>query len=275
MPVCVCVCFISRDQSVKFSEVYSLFFTLSVCMCVQVVSLVLTAYRSHLASSRASAESDSSEVGEGGDDGDLQPGRSIVFVSLEVSLSAIVRTFPMLSPQHVNTALGGADQSHTRALQRSAAVSTLEASLAVSAASILTSLPDLCTGNGSVAVLPTLLFLLTGMLCEACVLDSKGQQRLPTVSASCLQALKTVASSAFARSGPVSERWQSMLVSAMLTVVEAAEQQDTPRDPSVMLLSLAVFVQSVPPEVASHPAVQSRTITLLTKSFSHEKIEVS
>lgn len=236
---------------------------------------MLASYKGYLTSSRASADGDNAgEVGEGSSDGDLKPGQSVVFVSLEVCLSAIVRTFPMLSPQHVNTALGGTDQSSTRALQRSAIVSPLEASLAVSAASILTSLPDLCSAAGSVAVLPTLLFLLTGMLCEASVLDSKGQQRLPTVSASCLQALKTVVSSNRARSGSVAQRWQALLSSAMLSIVEAAEQQDVQRDPSVMLLALAVFIQSAPAEVALHSSLQSRAVELLTKAFAHEKLEV-
>ena len=38
-------------------------------------------------------------LGEGGDDGHIEPGRSVVFATLEVCLCVLVRHYPDLSPR--------------------------------------------------------------------------------------------------------------------------------------------------------------------------------
>ena len=76
-------------------------------------------------------------IGEGGEKGDIVPGESVVFASLEVVLVVFVQHIPSLNPKNVESLTGtelvlSEDTTH----------------LISSALSIMTSLPSLCSPAG-------------------------------------------------------------------------------------------------------------------------------
>jgi len=78
-----------------------------------------------------------------------------------------------------------------------------------------------CGGNaGSVSVLPTVLYLTTGVLRE---MAPRGVTNLPPVISAALQCLKTLCSSPLCRDARCSAGWIDHLRSALATVIEYSQ----------------------------------------------------
>ena len=137
-------------------------------------------------------------LGEGGDDGLLEPGRSVVFATLEVCLCVLVRHYPDLSPRAASINSVMAMQVLSRVRVRQLGLSTCrsfipliparpqaksrmkgrrltdeQSRLVSSALSSLSALPALCSPQGAITVLPSVLWLLTGVLKEASWRDER------------------------------------------------------------------------------------------------------
>lgn len=78
--------------------------------------------------------------------------------------------------------------------------------------------------TGSISVLPTVLYLITGVLRE---MSSKSAERKsPVVVNSCLCTLKLLCTSQFLSDDSVSVRWSQLLQSALKTVLNSAKQSE-------------------------------------------------
>jgi hypothetical protein len=78
--------------------------------------------------------------------------------------------------------------------------------------------------TGSISVLPTVLYLITGVLRE---MSSKSAERKsPVVVNSCLCTLKLLCTSQFLSDDSVSVRWSQSLQSALKTVLNSAKQSE-------------------------------------------------
>lgn len=74
---------------------------------------------------------------------------------------------------------------------------------------------------GSTSILPTILFLITGVLRE---MSNKGAERKsPVVVQGCLTALRTLCSSPFLDDEDVGNKWKELLKSALITVLQNAK----------------------------------------------------
>ncbi|KAL7380923.1 hypothetical protein ABVT39_026023 [Epinephelus coioides] len=253
---------------------------------------IVTAAQEHVREKRHSAEVDDGaaeketlpEFGEGRDTGGLIPGRSLVFGALELCLCVLVRKLPQLSPKLAGTSPTGPGGS----------VWTLTDSdcrLVASALCVLSELPSVCSPEGSVSILPTVLYLLLGVLRElvhqpSTHTGSVGGAGVGAVIQAALQALKSVVTSPMSRQEKSRGAWNLLLRSALNTLLGLWDAGDCVVDQVSLLTALTVFLLSAGPDVctveplhavclqrftasmdAKDPLVVSRCYQLLTSVF--------
>ncbi|XP_076262348.1 HEAT repeat-containing protein 5B isoform X3 [Rhynchophorus ferrugineus] len=202
-------------------------------LCMEVLQQVLKAATSRLEDERnrqpENGETRTIEerdaLGEGGNDGELDPNKSLVFAALEICLCLIVRQIPALSPTP-HPAMTGAARCN-------------DYQLLTAAFSILGALPRLCSLQGSLAILPTLLYLGTGILKEA-----------PSAAPAALQLFRDLTSDNRANN----KEWRHLLQSALAKVIDLAKTPGP--DEAAPLLAIAVFVLHAPADVAAAPNLQ-------------------
>ncbi|XP_028251324.1 HEAT repeat-containing protein 5A isoform X2 [Parambassis ranga] len=260
---------------------------------------IVTAAQEHVREKRHSAEVDDGaaeketlpEFGEGRDTGGLIPGRSLVFGALELCLCVLVRKLPQLSPKLAGTSPTGPGGSAWT-------LTDSDCRLIASAVCVLSELPTICSPEGSVSILPTVLYLLLGVLRElvhqpcthtgASAVASGGGASLAVVIQAVLQALKSVLTSPMSRQEKSRGAWNLLLRSALNTLLRLwdAEAPGCTVDQVSLLTALTIFLLSSGPEVctveplhalclqrftasmdAKDPQVVSRCYQLLTSVF--------
>ncbi|XP_071602287.1 HEAT repeat-containing protein 5A isoform X5 [Heliangelus exortis] len=226
---------------------------------LEVVRLILFAAQEHVKEKRRSAEVDDGaaeketlpEFGEGKDTGGLVPGKSLVFATLELCVCILVRQLPQLNPK---LTCSPAVQSGNHLL-----LSEDGSRLVAAALVILSDVPAICSPEGSVSVLPTILYLIIGVLKETAVKLQDGQ--LPLTVAASLQALKGLLSSPMARAEKSRTAWTDLLRSALVTVLDCWDQDGLLEFDEVSLLTaITVFIMSTNPEVTTLECLQKRCI---------------
>lgn len=272
----------------------------SVCIQLAVLDLlrqIVTAAQEHVREKRHSAEVDDGaaeketlpEFGEGRDTGGLIPGRSLVFGALELCLCVLVRKLPQLSPKLAGTSPTGPGGSVW-------SLTDSDCRLVASALCVLSELPSVCSPEGSVSILPTVLYLLLGVLRELVhqpgtntaspVSGSAGAAGLGMVIQAALQALKCVVTSPMSRQEKSRGPWNVLLRSALNTLLGLWDAGDSVVDQVSLLTALTVFLLSAGPDVctaeplhtlslqrfsasmeAKDPLVVSRCYQLLTSVF--------
>ncbi|XP_027013804.1 HEAT repeat-containing protein 5B isoform X1 [Tachysurus fulvidraco] len=219
-------------------------------------------------------------LGEGGDSGELQPGKSLVFAAMELLVFLLVRHLPQIntkasdSPSHVPIKPQQLSEHSNRLL----AVTV----------GILAELPALCSPAGGMTILPTVLFLICGVLRETAVKTADGVVS-PPVSAS-LQAIKTIITSPLSRVGHIQQQWSSLVRSSLASVLEYSKPDECRPgvDEMSMLTAITLFLVSAGSELlgvtslqkgcmehyrnalnSSDPLVQVRCYQLLLSVFQH------
>ncbi|XP_041809707.1 HEAT repeat-containing protein 5A isoform X2 [Chelmon rostratus] len=264
---------------------------------------IVTAAQEHVREKRHSAEVDDGaaeketlpEFGEGRDTGGLIPGRSLVFGALELCLCVLVRKLPQLSPKLAGTSPTGPGGSVW-------SLTDSDCQLVSSALCVLSELPSVCSPEGSVSILPTVLYLLLGVLRElvqqpsshtgapvagvAGAAGAAGSAGLGSVVQAALQALKSVVTSPMSRQEKSRGAWNLLLRSALNTLLGLWDAGDAAVDQISLLTALTVFLLSAGPDVcaveplhtlclqrftagadAKDPLVVSRCYQLLTSVF--------
>ncbi|XP_060243460.1 HEAT repeat-containing protein 5A isoform X2 [Meriones unguiculatus] len=228
---------------------------------LEVVRQIICAAQEHVKEKRRSAEVDDGaseketlpEFGEGKDTGGLVPGKSLVFATLELCVCILVRQLPELNPKLTGGPRVKASQPQTLSEEGSG--------LVAAALGILAELPAVCSPEGSISILPTVLYLVTGVLRETAV-KLPGGQLSPPVTAS-LQALKGILTSPMARAEKSHKAWTSLLQSALATVLDCWSPVDGAHqelDEVSLLTAVTVFILSTSPEVTTVPCLQKRCI---------------
>ncbi|XP_047593893.1 HEAT repeat-containing protein 5A isoform X7 [Lutra lutra] len=117
------------------------------------------------------------------------------------------------------------------------------------------------SAEGSISILPTILYLTIGVLRETAV-KLPGGQLSSTVAAS-LQALKGILSSPMARAEKSHTAWTDLLRSALTTILDYWDPVDGTHqelDEISLLTAITVFTLSTSPEVTTIPCLQKRCI---------------
>uniref|UniRef100_A0A7N6F8A7 HEAT repeat-containing protein 5A n=1 Tax=Anabas testudineus TaxID=64144 RepID=A0A7N6F8A7_ANATE len=226
---------------------------------------IVMAAQEHVREKRRSAEVDDGaaeketlpEFGEGRDTGGLIPGRSLVFGALELCLCVLVRKLPQLSPKLAGTSSGGSVRSLTDG----------DCRLVASALCVLSELPSICSPEGSVSILPTVLYLLLGVIREL-VLQPIG---LGAVVQAALQALKSVLMSPMSRQEKSRGAWNQLLRSALYTLLGLWDTGQINMDEfslsTVLLTAVTVFLLSAGPEVCTTEPVHMLCLQRFTASM--------
>ncbi|KAG5327693.1 HTR5B protein, partial [Pseudoatta argentina] len=209
-------------------------------------------------------------LGEGEENGELTPGKSLVFAVLEVCLCLLVRQIPALNPNP-----GGA----TAILSQKGYVSSEKSGQLIALSlSIMESLPTLCSPQGAIAILPTLLYLATGVIRETAVRtdndNTKSSSETPVHAA--LHCVKSLTNNKYARDHRSQEQWTGLLRSALAKIIDLAKtgNDETKMDEVAMMLGIAVFVLHASSEVVSAPNLQFPCINHFRHAFQSENLTV-
>ena len=151
-------------------------------------------------------------LGEGGETGDITPGQSVVYALLEVCLCVLVRQLPQLSPTLASTpGLGFVVPK---------GINEESAELIGRALQILCDLPLLCSPKGSTVILPSILYLVTGVLKESAhQLNGETNADNQPIS-SVLTCLRSLGSSSLAKNSICSEKWIELLRSTLAVILD-------------------------------------------------------
>uniref|UniRef100_A0A673MN99 HEAT repeat-containing protein 5A n=1 Tax=Sinocyclocheilus rhinocerous TaxID=307959 RepID=A0A673MN99_9TELE len=219
---------------------------------LELVRQIVCAAQEHVKEKRHSKET-VPEFGEGRDTGGLVPGKSLVFGALELCLCTLVRKLPQLSPKLAGSPTGWG--GHICSL------SSTDCRLVTSALAILSELPSICSPEGSVSVLPTVLYLLLGVLREAVKgsVGAESGQLVPGI----LQALRTVLTSPMSRAEKSRGAWAELLRCALHTLLDSWHTVDE----VTMLTSLTIFVLYASAEVTTVEPLQTCCIQTFRASL--------
>ncbi|KAF6204448.1 hypothetical protein GE061_002789 [Apolygus lucorum] len=194
------------------------------------------------------------DLGEGGSDGILVPGKSLVFAVLEVCLCLLVNQIPNLNP-------GGPLPPSMSSSSSSANGVGIGGVLVSRALNTMGRLPNLCSPSGGVAILPTILFLTTGVLKETGC-PTKPTPDVPGEVTGALQCLRAVASHPYSGHPDVVEQWRLLLQSTLAKIIDLGKtggdnaEGEKKLDEVAMMMCIAVFVLHSSPQVASAPNLQ-------------------
>ncbi|KAG7212607.1 hypothetical protein KM043_012898 [Ampulex compressa] len=209
-------------------------------------------------------------LGEGEESGELVPGKSLVFAILEVCLCLLVRQIPALNPNP-----GGA----TAILSQRGYVPCEESAKLISLAlNIMESLPVICSPQGAIAILPTLLYLATGVIRETAIRSDRECNRngMDAPVHAALHCVKSLTTNKYARDHRSQEQWTGLLQSALAKIIDLAKtgSDETKMDEVAMMLGIAVFVLHALPDVVSAPNLQFPCINHFRHAFQSENILV-
>uniref|UniRef100_A0A665WIW0 HEAT repeat-containing protein 5B n=1 Tax=Echeneis naucrates TaxID=173247 RepID=A0A665WIW0_ECHNA len=256
-----------------------------------VVQETIRAAQDHLQRRRTSkeeeGEKDSQSIqGEGGDTGELVPGKSLVFAAMELLVFILVRHLPQLNTR--------VKESPSHVPLRPQRLPEESARLVANTVSILAELPSLCSPAGSMTILPTVLFLITGVLRETALKTSDNSVPLPVSAA--LQGIKTIITSPLARAESNQTQWTGLVRSSLASVLEYSQPDESRPDTDEvsMLTAITLFLLSASSELvgvtvlqkgcmerfknglnSSDPGVQARCYQLLLSVFQHSSRALS
>ncbi|XP_028677846.2 HEAT repeat-containing protein 5A isoform X2 [Erpetoichthys calabaricus] len=234
---------------------------------LELVKRIICAAQEHVKEKRRSAEVDDGaaeketlpEFGEGKDTGGLIPGKSLVFAALELCLCILVRQLPQLNPKLAGSPMTCGSKPQI--------LNDSDCKLIATALGILSELPSVCSPEGSVSILPTVLFLITGVVREMAVKCFTVQSSMPLSAA--LQALKTVVVSPMARAEKSRSAWTSLLRCAVVTLLEEhkTDSFQSEVDEVGLLTAITIFVLSASPEVIAVDCIQNPCVEMFKKSL--------
>ncbi|XP_062256613.1 HEAT repeat-containing protein 5B isoform X2 [Platichthys flesus] len=224
--------------------------------------------------------------GEGGDTGELVPGKSLVFAAMELLVFILVRHLPQLNTR--------ARESPSHTPLRPQRLPEESARLVANTVAILAELPSLCSPAGSMTILPTVLFLITGVLRETAVKTSDSS--VPVTVSAALQGIKTIITSPLAQADTIQTQWPCLVRSTLASVLESSQPDESrpDMDEISMLTAITLFLLSASGELigvtvlqkgcmecfrnglnSSDPGVQARCYQLLLSVFQHSSRALS
>ncbi|XP_008428488.1 HEAT repeat-containing protein 5B isoform X1 [Poecilia reticulata] len=225
-------------------------------------------------------------LGEGGDTGELVPGKSLVYAAMELLVFILVRHIPQLNSR--------VKESPSHAPLRPQRLPDESARLVANTVSILAELPSLCSPAGATTILPTVLFLITGILKETAIKTADNSVPVPVSAA--LQGIKTIITSPLAREESIQTQWTTLVRSSLASVLEYSHPDESrpDMDEVSMLTAITLFLLSASSELvgvivlqkgcmdrfrnalnSSDPWVQARCYQLLLSVFQHSNRALS
>lgn len=153
------------------------------------------------------------QLGEGSTEGMINTWDSVVYSLLEVCLCILVRHFPELCSNLANSSDSNVISQSKKSLSED------ESRIIGNCLKILTALIDLCSPKGSVIVLPTVLYLIVGVLREVTSTANKNSIDTEPIS-SVLSCFKELSKSPFTKNSLCSDQWIDLLQSSLASILD-------------------------------------------------------
>jgi hypothetical protein len=150
--------------------------------------------------------------------------------------------------------------------------------LVAQAVTVMESLPQLCSPAGSVAILPTIVYLTIGVLHECSTKPLNDPSILATslpVAAS-LKALKTIASDVYCKDDRCKTDWCRILLSGLAKIIDLAKtgSEETKVDEVSMMLAMTMFILHAPHIVVCSSHIRYPCINEFTNYINSEILQV-
>jgi hypothetical protein len=198
--------------------------------------------------------SDPLAAGEGGSEGELLPGTSLVFAALEVCLCLLVQVYPNMDPSTT---------SSTRGVKRAVSINgNVGEELVAAALDVMGILPSVCSPHGALSLLPALLHLVTNVLKEARTLES------PSIQAA-LRCLRTFCCHPFSKLAETEAPYGKLLQSCTARLLDwgKAGQEEDRLDPLVLLSAVSEMLLHAPSGLLSCPALLYPSLNAFQQSL--------
>ncbi|XP_052870184.1 HEAT repeat-containing protein 5B isoform X2 [Anopheles cruzii] len=208
----------------------------------------------------------------GGDEGEILPGKSLVYAVLEVVLCLLARQIPAMNPSQ-STRVANEQLQLKMALAQHGLIKLSDDSslLVANALQSLNELTKLCSPLGALSILPTVLYLTTGVIKEVATKSVHDESIIAgtAVVQAALQLLKTMATDRYAQHAQSADEWRKLLQSALGRIIDLTKTgcEETKLDEVTVMLAIAVFLLHSPAAVVSVPNLQYPCINHFRQCF--------
>lgn len=204
---------------------------------------------------------------------DVIPGQSHCYAVLEVILCLLARYCPELNPSKT-TRLSNEKSIMSLCSNGYYKLNDDNNMLVALALHALEDLPRLCTAEGAVKILPTILYLTTGVIQDMAQKSVHDNAILANSAAiqSALHLLKAMTTDKYASDEKSMDEWQNFLQSALSKIIDLTKTKsdhDKKMDEVTMMLSIAVFILNTP-KIAKLPNFQYPSINLFRQCFQSD-----
>ncbi|XP_061508694.1 HEAT repeat-containing protein 5B isoform X2 [Anopheles gambiae] len=219
-------------------------------------------------------------LGEGGEEGEILPGKSLVYAVLEVVLCLLARQIPGMNPsQSTRVANEQLQRQLAQAQNGLIKLGDDNCLLVANAIQSLNELPKLCSPLGALSILPTILYLTTGVIKEVAtksVHDESPIASTNVVVQAAVQLLKTLATDRYGRHELSGDEWCKLLQSALGRLIDLTKTgcEETKMDEVTVMLAIAVFLLHSPPGVVSVLNLQYPCINHFRQCFQSASLPV-
>ncbi|KAI1285000.1 HEAT repeat-containing protein 5B [Halotydeus destructor] len=229
-------------------------------------------------------------IGEGHESGEIVPGETVTYSLLQIALCVLVRQLPEISPLLTENP-DAIQVTKKRAAHRFSEETT---DLISKSVKLLTCLPNICTAKGTLAILPSLLFLLTGVYGEIMLQDNAMPTAPPT--STILECLEIFCTSPFNSNSVCGSQWVEILQSTFARILDVCKTSDDQIKPDQVtaLVTIGLFVTKASAQVvkpanlqfpcinflkqclqSAETTIQVHCLKTLDKIFGHQDTSVS
>lgn len=203
----------------------------------------------------------------------IEPGKSHVYAVLEVTLCLLARHCPELNPSQT-TRLTNDKTMSSQSSNGNFRLNDDNNMLVALALHAMEDLPRLCTAEGSVKILPTILYLTTGVLQEMATKSIHDTAILANCASlqAALHLLKAMTIDKYASDEKSADEWQKFLQSALAKIIDLTKtgsDDDKKLDEVTMMLAIAVFILHTP-KIVMVPNFQYPSINLFRQCFQND-----
>ncbi|KAL7035637.1 hypothetical protein ACKWTF_008482 [Chironomus riparius] len=204
---------------------------------------------------------------------EITPGRSHSYAVLEVILCLLARYCPELNPSQT-TRLTNDKLMSSLCTNGNYKLNDDSNMLVASALQALEDLPRLCTAEGAVKILPTILYLTTGVIQQMSMKSIHDN----TILANCasmqasLHLLKSLTTDKYATDEKSMDEWRNYLESALSKIIDLTKtgiDDDKKMDEVTVMLAIAVFILHTP-KIVMLPNFQYPSINLFRQCFQND-----
>lgn len=214
-------------------------------------------------------------LGEGGENGDILPGQSLVYAVLEVCLCLFVRQIPTMNPSS-NTRLTTEHLQNQLKINANGTFTLGEDNgmLVASALQCMENLTQLCSPQGALEILPTILYLTTNVIKEIATKSISDQTIVAntgTIQAA-LHCLRSITTDRYVSDERCLTQLKKLLQSALGSIIDLSKTgcDETKVDEVTMMLAIAVFILHAPSNLVSVPSLKFPSINHFQQCLQNE-----